>query len=123
MDDRVRLLKEKVDRLLKETAEASVELDRTDGTISGVPHYSVIEARAHELGRELSLRIQQRQMAETVALEIDKAKCPTCGTRCELVAKKRNVASIDGGLDLLDLEGYCPFCRRSFFPPTGTDGI
>src|SRR5262245_26777808 len=34
---------------------------RAEGTLVGIPHYSVIEARAHELGRELSRRIQARQ--------------------------------------------------------------
>ena len=28
--------------------------DSANGTVVGVPHYSVIEARAHELGRQLS---------------------------------------------------------------------
>jgi len=123
MEDRVRVLKQKMDRLLKEAAEVSVELDRSDGTISGVPHYSVIEARAHELGQQLSREVQQRQMAETVALQIPKAACPTCGTRCELIAKKREVTSIDGPLELQELEGRCPFCRRAFFPAAGAVGV
>ena len=42
MDGPTAVLKEKFDRLLKEAAEVSVALDRADGTITGVPHYSVI---------------------------------------------------------------------------------
>jgi hypothetical protein len=57
--DPTRLRKE-LDDLLREAAEVSVALDRADGTIQGVPHYSVIEARAHELGQRLSRRIQER---------------------------------------------------------------
>ena len=123
MEDHLGQLKEKMDRALKEAAKAAVELDRTDGTISDVPHYSVIEARAHELGRRLSREVQQRQMNETVALQIPKAACPTCGTRCELVPKQRAVTSIDGRVDLQELEGRCPFCRRAFFPSAGADGV
>ena len=50
MDGATAALKEKLNQLLKEAAHVSVALDRADGTISGVPHYSVIEVRAHELG-------------------------------------------------------------------------
>ena len=45
MDGATVALKEKLSRLLKEAAQVSVALDRADGTITGVPHYSVIEAR------------------------------------------------------------------------------
>src|SRR5262249_41469845 len=53
-------LKEELDRLLRQAAAVSVARDRAEGTLVGIPHYSVIEARAHELGRELSRRIQAR---------------------------------------------------------------
>ena len=76
MDGDALRLQKKLDDLLREVAEASVALDRTNGTIQGVPHYSVIEGRAHELGRQLSRQIQQRQMAEIVACQISKASCP-----------------------------------------------
>ncbi len=122
MDDRTAVLKQKMDRLLLEAAEVSVELDRTSGLIQGVPHYSRIEARAHELGQQLSREIQQRQMAETVALEIPKAACPTCGTRCDLKPKKRPATAIDGDLHLIELCGDCPVCRRAFFPAAGAAG-
>ena len=108
MDGRTDQLREKLNRLILEAAEASVELDRADGTIQGVPHYSVIELRAHELGQQLSRKIQERQMAETVASETTKCKCPDCGTRCELVAKKRAVKSIDGQIELQDLHSWFP---------------
>ncbi len=62
MDGATTPLKEKLARLLREAAEVSVALDRAEGTIVGVPHYSIIEARAHELGRGLSREIQARQV-------------------------------------------------------------
>ena len=116
-------LRKKLDDLLREAAEVSVALDRADGTIQGVPHYSVIEGRAHELGQQLSRQIQERQMAEIVAAQVPKASCPGCGRRCALIPTKRSVTSVDGGIELRELEGYCSSCRKAFFPPAGDAGV
>ena len=116
MDGRTLALQEKLERLLAEAAEVSVALDRADGSIQGIPHYSVIELRAHELGRRLSRQVQERQMRELAVVDIPKAPCPKCGQRCELLTKKRKVASIDGEIEIVELEGRCPFCRKAFFP-------
>lgn len=109
-------LKARLDRLLREAAEVEVELSRADGSIKGVPHYSVIEGRAHALGKHLSREIQQRQMSELAAAQSLTAKCPECGTRCHLESAAREVNSVDGRAALQELAGYCPCCRRSFFP-------
>ena len=119
MDETASALKEKLDQLLREAAGVSVELDRAEGIIVGVPHYSVIEARAHELGRELSRRIQAQQMGELAAGSASSAKCPGCGTRCNTSVKKRSVTSIDGALAVNEPFAHCPKCRRGFFPPQG----
>jgi uncharacterized protein with PIN domain len=116
-------LREKLAGLLIEAAQVSVEIDRLDGTIQGVPHYSVIELRAHELGRQLSREIQQRHMATVVDHQVGRARCPACGTEAGLERVKRTATSIDGPLDLQELKGHCRKCRRSFFPPAGTAGI
>jgi hypothetical protein len=116
MDGETAALKGKLDRLLQEAAEISVALGRSSGTISGVPHYSVIEARAHELGQQLSREIQARQMGELVAGRVAKAPCPGCGARCELKPKQRTVTSIDGPIEIQELQGHCLVCRRVFFP-------
>lgn len=116
MDEATRELKEKLDRLVKDAAEVSVALSRVDGTIPGPVHYSIIEAQAHQLGQRLSREIQQRQMGDIATLRIPKAACPKCGMRCELFKKKRTVTSIDGPLEVEEMEGRCPFCRRAFFP-------
>jgi len=116
MDGRQAILAEKLENLLKEAARVSVALDRANGTISGVPHYSVIEGRAHDLGRQLSREIQGRQLGEIVAEAGTTAKCPECGTRCELAVEKRPLTSIDGSVGAVEQQGYCPCCRRSFFP-------
>jgi uncharacterized protein with PIN domain len=123
MDRTTATLKEKLDRLLLEAAEVSVALDRGDGLIVGVPHYSVIEARAHELGQQLSRQIQARQMGAITAQAAPSAKCPGCGARCETVRKKRRVSSVDGPLTVEEPVGHCPACRRDFFPPPGDVGL
>ena len=123
MDGTTIELTEKLERLLREAAQVSVDLDRAKGTIVGVPHYSVIEARAHELGQQLSRQIQLRRMGEISAQASSSAKCPECGTRCELGRKKRRVTSIDGPLVVEEPVGHCPVCRRGFFPPPGNLGI
>ena len=123
MDEVVSALKEKLDRLLKEAAEVSVALDRSAGTFRGTPHYAMIEARAHELGQQLSREIQTQQMGELIAGRIAKAPCPKCGTRCQLKPKERTVTSIDGPVELQELEGHCPVCRRAFFPRQGIVGV
>ena len=122
MEGATTTLKEKLDQLLREAAEISVALDRADGTLVGVPHYSVIEARAHELGQQLSRQIQARQMGEITA-QAAAAKCPECGTRCETDRKTRRVTSIDGPLWVEESVGHCPACRRDFFPPAGDLGL
>lgn len=116
MNARSERLAEKLDQLLKEAAKVSAALNRANGTIQGVPHYSVIEARAHQLGRQLSCEIQARQMNELAAEHRPLEPCPECGTRCALEPEKRRIVSIDGTVDLQELKGYCSCCRRHFFP-------
>jgi uncharacterized protein with PIN domain len=116
-------LQEKLAGLLIEAAQLSVDLDRLNGTIQGVPHYSVIELRAHELGRQLSREIQQRHMTAVVKHQVGRARCPACGTEAALESVKRPMTSIDGRLELQELEGCCRKCRRSFFPSAGTAGL
>ena len=123
MDGDALRLRKKLDDLLTEAAEVSVALDRANGTIQGVPHYSVIEARAHELGQQLSRQIQERQMGEIVAAQVSKGTCPGCGRRRQLIPTKRPVTSVDGVITLQELEGYCSSCRKAFFPATRDTGI
>jgi hypothetical protein len=114
--ERITRLQERLERTLREAAEIEVELSRADGSIRGVPHYSVIEGRAHELGKQLSREVQQRQLSELVAGQAVTAKCPTCGGRCEARAGKRPLQSVDGTAEVADAQAYCAECRRFFFP-------
>ncbi len=120
---RVSELRERLERLLHEAANVEVELSRADGTIKGVPHYSLIEGRAHELGKQFSREVQQRQMNELAVSYATMAKCPECGTRCPLRSQQREVKSVDGGTHFQELVGDCPRCRRSFFPDARDPGL
>ena len=115
-------LQQKLARLVAEAAETAVALQRADGTVVGVPHYTVIELAAHELGRDLSRQVQQRHLRELAAAEPPRAPCPECGQRCELEPQSRDLTSIDGPLEATELVGRCPFCRRDFFPAASAVG-
>src|SRR6266545_2057487 len=117
MERHVAELQDKLSRLLTEAAEVSVSLDQANGTIQGVPHYSVVELRAHELGQQLSCMVQQRHLTAMVAQQAVRAACPGCGTYCQLHPDQRTVTSIDGPVPVPELRGHCPKCRRAFFPP------
>jgi hypothetical protein len=86
-------LNERLERLLREAAEVEVELSRADGTIKGIPHYSVIEGRAHALGKQLTRQVHERQINELVASQPPTCKCSGCGTRCELRSGKRDLTA------------------------------
>ena len=121
MDRRQR--QKKLHQLLQEAAEVSVDLDRANGTIVGIPHDSVIESRAHELGRELSRTVQAKHMRTMAAATTRIAKCPECETRCEFVPKKRRLTSVDGPLSFDEPTCLRPRCRRGFFPLEGSMGL
>jgi DNA repair exonuclease SbcCD ATPase subunit len=110
---RVDRLRNKLAEAIRNVAELEVELSRGEGAIQGVPHYSVIERRAHELGRLLSRQVQQLQMNE-LAASTRTAKCPICGKFRELSTRTRQVTTVDGQTNLQELVGEC--CRKLFFP-------
>ena len=101
--------------LLQELAIKIEEL-REQGVFSGVPHYSVLEQAASALGKELSCLTQERAAGEVRAESAAEAVCPTCGAKCKVETKRREVASIDGRVTLDEASAYCQRCRRSFFP-------
>lgn len=120
MDGDVGSLQAELASLMKRAAEVKVGLDQAEGRLpkTGVPHYTLIENAAHELGQLLSRMVQQQMLNEVVARSSTSSKCPTCGTRCSLEATSRKVLSGDGRVDLQELVGHCPACRRDFFPLT-----
>lgn len=69
------------EKLLRHLAELMVEEQRESGVresgvFEGVPHYTVLEDAAHELGKQVSRAAQQRAAAETAATDRGNAACP-----------------------------------------------
>jgi hypothetical protein len=118
MDGNAEQLRSYLRDSLRRVAELKVALDLAEGRIpaSGVPHYSLIEEASHEVGQQVSRLAQELHMGELVARQKFHAKCPQCGTRCALSPRKRRVTSGDGPIELQELMGHCPGCRRAFFP-------
>jgi len=116
MDGELAGLHAKLDRLLEEAAAISVALSRADGTIKGVPHYSVIEEHAHQLGRQLSRLVQARQTQQVLTSQPRRHRCPHCESMCDLELSDRKMISIDGDVNMPELVGHCRECRRDFFP-------
>jgi hypothetical protein len=113
---------QKLERLFSEAAELAIEKELAQWDPNNPPHYSQIEEAAHRLARQLSCRIQERAAREVAAREGTTADCPACGRSCELGHQTRTVQSIDGPIELLELSGFCPRCRRAFFPSAGSVG-
>jgi hypothetical protein len=118
MDGEKAALRAELGLAMERVTQLKVALDRAEGKrpAGKVPHYSVIEDAAHEVGQELSRKVQERMLHEVVAEQPLVAKCPGCGTRCELKSKARQVLSGDGRISVQEQIGYCPVCRRDFFP-------
>lgn len=122
MDAKRQARAERKKELLRELAELEIEELRAEGVFLGTPHYGVLERAASALGRELSCQAQQRAVREVRAECAEQADCPTCGTRCRVGTKTRDVTSIDGPVRLDEATAYCEKCRRSFFPSAGGAG-
>jgi hypothetical protein len=116
MDDKTQVLKEKLERLLREAAETAAELQTAEGGAGKPLHFSQIEAAAHQVGSRLSCRIQERTARELAADVPPEALCPACGTLHRLNIERRTVQSTDGPLDLWEPHAHCTRCRRDFFP-------
>lgn len=123
MDGQCESLRDKLVELVQQAAAVKVELDRREGRVRGVPHYSVIEEAAHELGREVSRMVQALHMNEVATEQALAAGCPKCGRNCPVKPRQRRVVSGDGPVQFQELVGRCPCCRRDFFPSAGTIGL
>ena len=125
MDDRLEQLQAEFQETSRRTAELKVELDLAQGKVprEGVPHYILIEEAAHEVGQMVSRMAQEIHMDQLAARQVSVARCPECGSRCELVPKKWGITSGDGPVALQELKGHCSVCRRDFFPDAGSLGL
>ena len=117
--DAQEIRQEEMDRLSRRLAELMVEDQRRAGMFDGVPSFIDLEQSAHQLGQQVSRAAQERGMREVVADAPTTACCPGCDEEFKLNAKRRTVQSKDGPVELDEPEGYCPRCRRAFFPSEG----
>lgn len=114
--------KEARERKLKEIQEVAEGLGKMiareafpdgpglDVTLAEMEEYAVAASRALVKGAVESMTSTQGgQLGEEVP-------CPTCGKMCLLKKKARSVVVRGGEVHLEEPVGYCPACRRDFFP-------
>ena len=81
-----------------------------DVTLAQMEEYAIAASRALVKGAVESMTaIQGEQLGE-------EAPCPVCGKMCLLKRKSRPVVVRGGEVQLDEPVGYCPTCRRDFFP-------
>jgi hypothetical protein len=122
MDEKIEVLKEKLERLMREAAETAADLQAAERGARGPVHFSQIEAAAHAVGCALSSGIQERVVREAAADLPLKLPCPDCGTPCKVKFDRRTIHSTDGPVVMLEPECHCRRCRRDFFPAAGSVG-
>ena len=116
MDAATQALSSEKSKLLSRLAEIQVEEQRARGMFNSVPHLTDVEEESVALGRLLSRLSLSRSVFEIAATGETHASCPSCAARCCLETTKRTVQSVSGEVELLEPMGYCPACRRAFFP-------
>jgi len=115
MDAKQPRLEEKLAELLKQASEVAAQLQAVEQG-PGTPHYDQIEIPAHEVGQRLSQMIQTTRTGDVAAEQEAQIACPDCGKTCPVEAKRREVHSMDGPVELVETVAHCRRCRRSFFP-------
>lgn len=107
---------EEVNGLLRRLSELLIEEQREQGVYQQTPHLCDLECASLALGQRLSRVSLARAIREVAAESDTHAACPTCGARCLLTTSTRAVKSVSGSIDVTEPMGYCPACRRDFFP-------
>ncbi len=116
MDARKQVIAREKDRLLRQLAELQIEEQRLAGDFDTVPHFSVVEQAAHKLGQRLSQITQGRASREIAANSEPTADCPVCHKNCCIKTQSRELHSLDGPIEIVELVAHCSACRRDFFP-------
>lgn len=95
------------DRMMKEDQEQVVTFDQ-------------MEERALEVGSKLEVWLMEKLLAEAARKKAsqDPPCCPRCQKPLQMTAvpKKRRLRGRTGDVSFQRLEGYCPSCRKAFFP-------
>ena len=82
--------------------------------------FSALEAASHELGRAVAQAMTENLALSQAERLTGPQPCPTCGRRCPLDHRERELATIDGPVDLTEPVCHCSACRRDFFPSAST---
>ena len=94
------------DRMMKEDQEQVITFDQ-------------MEDRALEVGSKLECFLMEQRLADAARQRSDaKACCPHCSKPLRMAAtpKTRQLRGRTGKVSYPRQEGYCPSCRRAFFP-------
>ena len=73
----------------------------------------IAQAAANGLA-EGALATLLEQQAQALGQQLP---CPECGTRCAITREPRTLHRPGGSVTPNEPVGYCPACRRDFFPP------
>jgi hypothetical protein len=84
--------------------------------------FSAIESAGHRLGRAVAQITTERLAFARAERMTGLQSCPTCGLRCPLVHRERELETIDGPVELAEPVCHCSACRRDFFPSASAVG-
>lgn len=122
MDAEQARLQDKLENLLAQAAAVATQIQGIEQG-NRTPHYDEIELPAHQIGQQLSRKIQTCRALELALEQKTEAACPTCSRRCRVEVKRRTVNSMDGPTEVAESVAHCRHCRRSFFPSAGLAGL
>jgi uncharacterized protein with PIN domain len=98
------------DRMMKEDQEQMITFDQ-------------MEVRALEVGAKLQIWLIEKLIEESAKKKSQQAKqappsCPKCQKPLQMAAapKERQLRGRSGQVSFKRDEGYCPSCRKAFFP-------
>ena len=94
------------DRMMKSDQEQMITFDQ-------------MEDRALEVGSKLERFLMERRLADAAReTEAETASCPHCRQPRKVTAsqKPRRLRGRAGEVSFQRREGYCPSCRKAFFP-------
>jgi hypothetical protein len=78
--------------------------------------FHVLESAGHRLGRAVAQGATER-LALARAERLTKPQpCPTCGRRCPVTHRERELETGDGAIELQEPVCHCSVCDRNFFP-------
>lgn len=78
--------------------------------------FHVLESAGHELGRAVGRATTEWLTLVRAQRLSEPQPCPTCGRRCPVAHRERELESVDGPIKLRETVCECPACRRVFFP-------